>query len=96
MSSHFFGKGTWAVTTTFLSTLESYMTEIINYFVHRDSSGFVEGLNNKIKVIKRRRYRILNVGRLLQRVFLDLSGRKVFFLQSISYESRKFSKNPKP
>lgn len=66
--------------TTFLSTLESYMTEIVNYFVHRDSSGFVEGLNNKIKVIKRRCYGILNVDHLFQRVFLDLSGRKLFSL----------------
>jgi len=64
----------------FLSTLESYMTEIVNYFVHRDSSGFVEGLNNKIKVIKRRCYGILNVDHLFQRIFLDLSGRKVFSL----------------
>jgi transposase len=61
----------------FLSTLDSYMTEIVNYFVHRDSSGFVEGLNNKIKVIKRRCYGIFNVDHLFQRVFLDLSGRKV-------------------
>ncbi|MGZ8173611.1 transposase [Methylobacter sp.] len=29
-------------------------SEITNYFIQRQSSGFVEGLNNKIKVIKRR------------------------------------------
>jgi transposase len=30
----------------FLSTLDSYLEEIVNYFINRDSSGFVEGLNN--------------------------------------------------
>ena len=59
----------------FLSTLDSYLEEIVNYFIHRDSSGFVEGFNNKIKVIKRRCYGILNVEHLFQRIFLDISGR---------------------
>ena len=45
---------------SFLRTLEERMEEITNYFVERHSSGFVEGLNNKIKVIKRRCYGILN------------------------------------
>ncbi len=64
----------------FSSTLDSYLEEIVNYFIHRDSSGFVEGLNNKIKVIKRRCYGILNVDHLFQRIFLDISGRKAFGL----------------
>jgi transposase len=62
----------------FLSTLDSYLEEIVNYFIHRDSSGFVEGFNNKIKVIKRRCYGILNVEHLFQRIFLDISGRNYF------------------
>ncbi len=64
----------------FLSTLDSYLEEIVNYFIHRDSSGFVEGLNNKIKVIKRRCYGIFNVDHLFQRIFLDIAGRKIFDL----------------
>ena len=64
----------------FLSTLDNYLEEITNYFVNRDSSGFVEGLNNKIKVIKRRCYGITNPDSLFQRVFLDISGRKIFAL----------------
>jgi transposase len=44
------------------------MEEITNYFVERHSSGFVEGLNNKIKVIKRRCYGILNRNRNYQRI----------------------------
>ena len=64
----------------FLSTLETYLEEIVNYFIHRDSSGFVEGFNNKIKVIKRRCYGILNIDHLFQRIFLDISGRKLLAL----------------
>jgi transposase len=48
--------------------------EIANYFLDRYTSGFVEGLNNKIKVIKRRCYGILNPEHLFQRIYLDLAG----------------------
>jgi len=58
----------------FLKTLDRWMEEILNYFVDRDTSGFVEGLNNRIKVIKRRCYGIFNVGHLFQRIFLDLGN----------------------
>ncbi len=54
------------------------MEEITNYFVKRETSGFVEGLNNKIKVLKRRCYGIFNLGHLFQRVFLDLEGYRLF------------------
>ena len=64
----------------FISTLNSYIEEIVNYFIARHSSGFVEGFNNKIKVIKRRCYGIINVGHLFQRIFLDTSDRKIFAL----------------
>jgi len=64
----------------FISTLNSYIEEIVNYFIARHSSGFVEGFNNKIKVIKRRCYGIINVGHLFQRIFLDTSERKIFAL----------------
>ncbi len=58
----------------FIKTFKKYKNEIANYFVDRNSSGFVEGLNNKIKVLKRRCYGIFNVKRLFQRLYLDLSG----------------------
>jgi transposase len=58
----------------FLKTLGHYLPEILNYFLNRHTSGFVEGLNNKIKVIKRRCYGILNVDHLYQRIYLDLEG----------------------
>ena len=63
---------------TFLTTLEKYKDEISNYFVDRYNSGFVEGLNNKIKVIKRRCYGILNINHLFQRIYLDLSGYSLY------------------
>jgi transposase len=62
----------------FLKTLDTWQEEILNYFVDRDTSGFVEGLNNKIKVIKRRCYGIFNVGHLFQRIFLDLGNHHEF------------------
>jgi len=58
----------------FVCTLENWMDEISNYFERRLTSGFVEGLNNKIKVIKRRCYGILNIRHLFQRIYLDLEG----------------------
>ena len=63
---------------TFLSTLAKRMCEIVNYFISRQTSGFVEGLNNKIKVIKRRCYGIFNVEHLFQRIHLDLVGYSLF------------------
>jgi transposase len=62
----------------FLLTLDHYWTEITNYFERRASSGFVEGLNNKIKVLKRRCYGLFNVSHLFQRIFLDLEGYRLF------------------
>ena len=59
---------------SFLKTLDHYKNEIVNYFVDRQTSGFVEGLNNKIKVIKRRCYGLTDIGHLFQHIYLDLSG----------------------
>jgi len=61
-----------------LKPLDAWMDEISNYFVDRHSRGFVEGLNNKIQVIKRRCYGILKVGHFFQRLFIDLRGYEVF------------------
>ena len=62
----------------FLLTLEKWREEISNYFLARHNSGFVEGLNNKIKVLKRRCYGIFNLSPLFQRLFLDLEGYQRF------------------
>jgi len=63
---------------SFLQTLEKSLEEITNYFRQRQNSGFVEGLNNKIKVLKRRCYGIFNLPHLFQRIFLDLEGYRLF------------------
>lgn len=70
----------------FISTLETYWNEILNYFYRkgRKNSGFVEGLNNKIKVIKRRCYGILNVQNLYQRIYIDLEGYNLFLRNQIN------------
>ena len=50
----------------------------MNCFVDLQPSGFVEALNNKLKVLKRRCYGMRNVGRLFQRLTLDLEGYRRF------------------
>ena len=62
----------------FLQTLDTWRDEITTYFLNRHNSGFVEGLNNKIKVLKRRCYGIFNLPHLFQRLFLDLAGYRLF------------------
>ncbi len=63
---------------TFLTTLGNWLDKIVNYFTDRLSSGFVEGLNNKVKTLKRRCYGILRVTTLFQRLYLDLEGYQRF------------------
>jgi len=63
---------------SFLQTLDQWMEEITNYFLDRHNSGFVEGLNNKIKVLKRRCYGIFTLPHLFQRISLDLEGYQLF------------------
>ena len=62
----------------FLKLLDSWLDLIANYFTHHQTSGFVEGLNNKLKVLKRRCYGLKNVGRLFQRLTLDIEGYQRF------------------
>jgi transposase len=62
----------------FLTTLNNWLDKIVNYFSGRFSSGFVEGLNNKIKTTKRRCYGILRNTTLFQRLYLDIEGYRNF------------------
>lgn len=64
----------------FLLTLEARWEEITAFFVARANSGFVEGLNNKLKVLKRRCYGLFNRQHWFQRIFLDLEGYRWFGL----------------
>jgi transposase len=63
---------------SFLGTIDRWMDEITNYFPGRQTSGFVEGFNNRVKVLKRRCYGIFNGGSLFQRLTLDLHGSQLF------------------
>jgi len=62
----------------FLKTLSHWWEEITNFFLQRANSGFVEGFNNKIKVLKRRCYGLFNLTHIFQRIFLDLEGYRLF------------------
>ena len=59
---------------SFLVTLNNWFEQITNYFLNRQTSGFVEGFNHKVKVLKRRCCGIFNLGHLFQRLLLDLEG----------------------
>jgi transposase len=63
---------------SFLGTIERWLDAITNYFQGRQTSGFVEGFNNRVKVLTRRCYGLFNVGRLFQRLTLDLHGYRRF------------------
>ena len=62
----------------FLKLLTTHMNGIANYFRNRYTSGFVEGFNNRIKVLKRRCYGIFNLKHIFQRLTLDLGGYATF------------------
>jgi len=40
----------------FAAMLRAHCSGLLNYFIHRISTGIVEGINNKIKVLKRKAY----------------------------------------
>ncbi len=67
----------------FIKTLQAYEEIISNYFIKRDTSGWVEGINNKVKVIKRRCYGITNLKHFFQRIFLDLQGYDIFLSRQV-------------
>ena len=60
---------------TFIGTLSKWINEIANYFIQRESSGFVEGFNNRIKVLKRRCYGIVDRVHLFRRISLDIGNK---------------------
>lgn len=61
-----------------LKTIETWLEPIANYFLERLTSSFVEGFNNRVKVLKRRCYGIFDVEHLFQRLTLDIHGYQRF------------------
>lgn len=65
---------------SFLTTIETWLKPIANYFLEWRTSSFVEGFNNPFKFLKRRYYGIFDVGHLFQRLTLDINGYERFSL----------------
>lgn len=51
---------------------------ILNYFDGRYNSGFVEGLNNKLKLLKRRCFGLDDPVELFRRLWLDIEGARLW------------------
>jgi transposase len=61
----------------FLKTFENWEKEIMNYFSSgKITNGTVEGINNKIKVIKRRGYGYTNIKNFRQRILSECNGKR--------------------
>jgi transposase len=60
--------------TKFVGTLRRRFEHILNYFPHRLTSGMVEGLNNKVKVIKRCAYGFRNFAHFALRIQIECDG----------------------
>jgi hypothetical protein len=58
---------------TFIATFGRWEDEILNYFEARQSSGPVEGINNKARVIIKRAYGLKGADSLWSRLVLDLN-----------------------
>jgi transposase len=57
-----------------VGTLHHWWEVILNYFLARLNSGFVEGLNNKLKLIKRRAFGFRNFTHFRLRVLSACQG----------------------
>jgi len=58
---------------TFVKTYERWQEDILNYFNGRHTSGPVEGINNKARVITKRAYGLKSATSLWTRLVLDLN-----------------------
>jgi transposase len=58
---------------SFIGTFERWQEEILNYFESRQTSGPIEGLNNKARVILKRSYGLKGADSLWSRLILDVN-----------------------
>ena len=63
---------------TFLKTWHRWQDKILNSFDGRQTSGFVEGLNNKLKLLKRRCFGLDDPTELFRRLWLDIEGPRLW------------------
>jgi len=68
---------------SFICTFDTWQDEILNYFEARQTSGPVEGINNKARVIVKRAYGLKSADSLWSRLILDLNRRKDLVLHTI-------------
>jgi transposase len=68
---------------SFIRTFETWQEEILNYFEARQTSGPVEGINNKARVIVKRAYGLKAADSLWTRLVLDLNRGKDVVLRTI-------------
>ncbi len=59
---------------TFLKTYSNWKQYIINYFEGRWSNGIVEGINNRLKMIKRRAFGYTNFENFKTRAIIEFAG----------------------
>jgi transposase len=52
-------------------TIRRWLEEILAYFEHRTTQGVVEGINQKIKLIKRRAFGFMNFNNFRRRILLN-------------------------
>jgi len=67
----------------FIRTFETWQEEILNYFDARQTSGPVEGINNKARVILKRSYGLKSADSLWTRLILDLNRAQDIVLYTI-------------
>ncbi|MFO7639763.1 MAG: transposase [Candidatus Competibacteraceae bacterium] len=58
--------------------MHNWQDGILNYFEGRHNRGFVEGLNNKLKPLKRRCLDLDDPVELFRRLWLDLEGPRLW------------------
>lgn len=67
----------------FIRTFEAWQEEILNYFEAGQTSGPVEGINNKARVIVKRAYGLKSADSLWTRLVLDLNRAKEVVVRTV-------------
>ncbi|WP_420807556.1 transposase [Brochothrix thermosphacta] len=60
-----------------LKTLKKYLPEIANSFIYKDSNGYLEGINDKIKTIKRVSFGYRNFSDFRNKILLGVNNKGV-------------------
>jgi transposase len=68
---------------SFIQTFERWQEEVLNYFDARQTSGPVEGINNKARVILKRAYGLKSADSLWTRLILDLNRAQEIVLYTV-------------